>query len=507
MKILDVSIATWWLLAVLSLIAGCASDRTKQHPQPQTHQQARNIILFIGDGMGVSTVTAARILDGQLRGESGEENLLSFEHFPHVAMAKTYNTNQQTPDSAGSMSAIMTGEKTRAGVISVNQYARRSDCAGATGKNLPTFLEQAQRAGKAVGVVTTARLTHATPAATYAHSPERKWEGDQEMPPEAIQEGCKDMALQLVEFAEKYGMEVAMGGGRQYFIPQNISDPEDPALKGSRADGRNLIAEWQAAREHSTFIWNEAQFDKLNVDTAGHVLGLFNYSHMQYESDRKMDAGGEPSLSQMTAKAIELLDKNEEGFFLMVEAGRIDHAHHAGNAYRALTDTIELSNAVTTARKITSAEDTLIIVTADHSQVFTLAGYPTRGNPILGNVISNDEYGEPKPEPELAADGKPYTTVGYQNGPGYSFDDQPTITSERRAPVAGRDIDLGTIDTQDKRFHQQVLVPLKSETHGGEDVTVYADGPGAFRVHGVIEQNMVYHIMQDGMGLPESARD
>jgi alkaline phosphatase len=203
----------------------------------------------------------------------------------------------------------------------------------------------------------------------------------------------------------------------------------------------------------------------------------------------------------MTARAIEILRKNRRGYFLMVEAGRIDHAHHAGNAYRALTDTIELSRAVSAARAMTSASDTLIIVTADHSHVFTMAGYPTRGNPILGKVIGNDESGEPESRPKLARDGKPYTTLGYLTGPGYAFDGEAVQTSKKRTPNAGRVKDLSDIDTTDRGFHQESLVPLASETHGGEDVAVYADGPGAYLVHGVMEQNVIYHIMREALGL------
>jgi alkaline phosphatase len=222
---------------------------------------------------------------------------------------------------------------------------------------------------------------------------------------------------------------------------------------------------------------------------------------MQYEADRSQDPAGEPSLSEMTARAIEILRKNRRGYFLMVEAGRIDHAHHAGNAYRALTDTIELSRAVSTARAMTSANDTLIIVTADHSHVFTMAGYPTRGNPILGKVVANDEFGQPESKPKLADDGKPYTTLGYLTGPGYAFDKEMVQSSRKRKPHAGRAQNLTDIDTTDRRFYQQSLVPLASETHGGEDVSVYADGPGAYLVHGVMEQNVIYHIMRQALGL------
>ena len=206
--------------------------------RPNRHK-ARNVILFIGDGMGVSTVTAARILQGQQNGEPGEENLLSFERFPWLALSKTYNANQQTPDSAGTMSAIMTGEKTLAGVIAVDADARRGNCAASREHALPTLLEQAEQEGRSTGIVTTTRLTHATPAATYAHSAEREWEGDSEMPREALAQGCRDIAAQLIDFRYGDGPEVALGGGRRYFLPASAKDPEYPDSHGSRRDGRD----------------------------------------------------------------------------------------------------------------------------------------------------------------------------------------------------------------------------------------------------------------------------
>ena len=145
--------------------------------------------------------------------------------------------------------------------------------------------------------------------------------------------------------------------------------------------------------------------------------------------------------------------------------------------------------------------ETLIIVTADHSHSFAMAGYATRGNPILGKVVGNDRFGAPEHKPELAEDGKPYTTLGYLTGPGYQFDPSPVQTGKRRKPQAGRGQDLSDVDTTDRRFHQQSLIPLKSETHSGEDVAVYADGPDAWLVHGVMEQNVIYHVMRQAMGL------
>ena len=196
--------------------------------------RAKNAILFVGDGMGISTVTAARILEGQLRGESGEENQLSFDRFPDVALIKVYNTNQQTPDSAGTMTAIVTGEKTRAGVVSVDASVERGDFSRANAHRLETIVEIAEDRGRSTGLVTTTSVTHATPAALYAHSPERNWDSDTTMTPEARAADFPDIARQLIEFSHGDGLEVALGGGEQYFRPDGPTTAALwPQLKGS----------------------------------------------------------------------------------------------------------------------------------------------------------------------------------------------------------------------------------------------------------------------------------
>ncbi len=440
--------------------------------------RAKNVILFVGDGMGVSTVTAARILDGQRRGQPGEEGLLDFETLPHTALIKTYNTNQQVADSAGTMSAIVTGVKTKAGVISVDGTVTRGDHKSAEGHARPTILELAEASGRSTGIVSTTRVTHATPAACYAHSPERGWEDDSALSPEAKASGFPDIARQLIEFSVGDGLEVVLGGGRRGFLPLGTKDPEDPARMGSRADKRDLTTEW-LKRPGAAYVWNKSQFDSVDAAKTDHLLGLFEHSHMQFEHDRSKDMAGEPSLGEMTAKALEVLQKNKKGFFLMVEGGRIDHAHHDTNAFRALTDTIAFAEAVRVAKRMTDRADTLIIVTADHSHVFTMAGYPTRGNPILGNVVSNDRHGRPLAESASDVDGKPYTTVGYTNGPAHVHNETDPLHGD---------------------YRQDACTRLDSETHGGEDVPLYADGPQAHLFHGVLEQHVIFHVMRDALG-------
>jgi alkaline phosphatase len=472
--------------------------------------QAKNVILFVGDGMGISTVTAARILEGQLRGESGEENSLSFERLPFVALSKTYSVNQQTADSAPTMTAIITGVKTDDGVISVDQDVVSGDHTTVKGNELLTFLELAEQAGLSTGVVSTARITHATPAACYAHSPERDWESDADLSAAAQEYGFPDIPRQLVEFPHGNGLEVVLGGGRGKFLPRDIADPEDAGQTGERKDGRNLVNDWIGQRPRSAYVWNKSQFDAIETARTDRLLGLFERSHMEYEHDRPKDAGGEPSLSEMTSKAIDLLAKNRKGYFLMVEGGRIDHAHHAGNAYRALTETIELAKAVSVALAKTDSRETLIIVTADHSHVFTMAGYPTRGNDILGLVRSNDNRGNPADDYVKDKLGRPYTTLGYANGPGYPGPSKEQTEGPKRHPHTGNGYsgvnkgrpDLSAVLTMDPDYLQEAAIPFASETHGGEDVAIYASGPGAYLFHGVQEQNVIFHVMVEAMKLP-----
>ena len=522
------------LLAALStlLLGACASTATPKaplalavdvphvaHPQGETPQwwyssgaaqaaangamagKAKNVILFLGDGMSLTTVAAARILEGQRKGSSGEENLLSWERFPATAFSKTYNTDSQTPDSAGTMTAITTGVKSHMGAIGVSA-GTRNDCADSLNKQLLTWLQLADSAGMATGIVSTARLTHATPAATYAHSPDRNWENDTDLPQAAKTAGCADIAQQLLSTA-RYGSgpQVVLGGGRGQFTTINEQDPEYADKVGQRLDGRNLVAEWQQAHPQGSYVWNAEQLK--TAANAPALLGLFEPDHMQYEQDRAKDRGGEPSLAELTRAAIANLSRRPEGYVLMVEGARIDHANHSGNAARALGDTIALSDAVRAAAEATSAEDTLIIVTADHSHTLNFVGYPARGNPILGKV--KDKGGEDGAGGlELARDatGLPYTTLSYANGPGYTGASNQQPVGPKKFPHApssfepanGRP-DLTHVDTEHPDYMQEALVPAKSESHGGEDVGIWARGPGSKAVRGTLEQNAIYHLI------------
>jgi alkaline phosphatase len=470
-------------LCLAAISAGCATGHRSSAPSEQVAQpakRARNVIVFIGDGMGISTITAARIFDGQSRGMSGEENLLSFERFPNVALVKTYNSNQQVPDSAGTATAIHTGVKTRAGVVGIAPEARRRNCTEALAHPLPTIGERVKAQGKALGFVTTTRVTHATPASLYAHSAERDWESDRYIPDQDLEAGCVDIARQLLEFPG--GVDIALGGGTREF--------QGSSLGGQRkAVHEDLIQQWLQAGANRRLIQSRSELRSVRPDEQ--ILGLFAKSHMTYVAQRPEDTR-EPTLSEMTAAAIDRLNADADGYYLLVEGGRIDHGHHDGKPGYALSETQALAAAVSVALEKVDLNETLILVTADHSHTFTISGYPTRGHPILENVVGNDISGTPKTTPTLAADGLPYNTLGYMNGPG------AVVGGSRGTPQTG--------------IHAtaQALVPFSkpeidgklsdAAAHGGEDVAVYATGPGASQVHGVLEQNRIFDIVMAAFG-------
>ncbi|MCH7672005.1 MAG: alkaline phosphatase [Proteobacteria bacterium] len=216
------------------------------------------------------------------------------------------------------------------------------------------------------------------------------------------------------------------------------------------------------------------------------VLGLFSSSHMTFVAERESDTS-EPGLAEMTAKAIELLAARENGYFLMVEGARIDHGHHDGIAGYALLETQEFARAVATALEVVDLSDTLVLVTADHSHTLTLGGYTTRGNPILGLVVGNDVTGRPDPEPHLADDGLPYSVLSYANGPGGLTELPRTLPQTNIDTVQQALVPLSTVEI-DGRIEPE-------ESHGGEDVALYANGPWSHLVGGVLEQNAIFHII------------
>ncbi|WP_375686980.1 alkaline phosphatase [Pseudooceanicola sp. LIPI14-2-Ac024] len=441
--------------------------------------RARNVILLVADGNGVGTNYATRLFAGQQAGGLGEDHVLPYETPDfHSALVKTYNINAQTPDSAPTAGAMNTGVKQRFNLINLGENAIHDDCSTVAGNELTTFAEIVTGMDKSVGVVSTARLTHATPAAVYSKTANRNWE-------DAVPEGCTaqvDIAQQLIQAMNAGTVDLAIGGGGRYFLPEGT---ETGGLKGRRADGMNLVESFTAAG--GQFATDTASFYALALDGSTPLLALFNDSHMEYEADRADD--DEPSLADLTRAAIEYLSQNENGYYLEIEAGRVDHANHDGNAARTLRDGVAFAEAVAIADELTDDADTLIIVTADHEHAIAFNGYCGRGTPIDGLCYDVSATGEKHSDELLTgADGLPYTVIGYLNGTG-------SVLKESGNGFSGARPELTQEEAQDLDYVQQALIPMSSETHSGEDVAVYAKGPWAHLFDGTIEQNVIFHVM------------
>lgn len=214
--------------------------------------KAKNIILFMGDGMSTTTLAATRMLLG------GEAETLPFETFPHVGMAKTYCVNYQVPDSACTSTAYLSGVKANYGTIGVNAKVTRANCDSGQDPSMHTtsLAKWAMDSGKVAGLVTTTRVTHASPAGVYASIAERDWESNVAV----TADGCDanivdDVAEQLVYGSVGSKLRVVMGGGRREFLDSSIRDAENK--KGARTDGKNLIQEWlDAGNGNRSFVWS-----------------------------------------------------------------------------------------------------------------------------------------------------------------------------------------------------------------------------------------------------------
>lgn len=472
--------AFWRKLGLTTLKRKLESSSVKNRED----HKAKNIIIFIGDGMGMTTITAGRIYKGQVYGSNhGEEMSLTFDDFPHTGLAKTYNVDKQVPDSAGTATAMFCGVKTLYGVIGLDATCDIKDPAKG---RIPSIMDWAQSVDKRTGIVTTTRITHATPASTYANVYDRDWECDSEIPKD-MRDIHVDIARQLIDHAPGKHFNVIMGGGLSPMGSIHKEEKKTWNFTGntekvcSRSDGRNLVDEWLSMQANGSrnFVQNREELMNMDTQDTEHVIGLFRNNHLTYKIGAE---DGEPELKDMVEQAIKVLQRpNSNGYVLMVEGGRIDQAHHQNYAHAAMQEVLEFDKAIETAQHLTSTDDTLIIVTADHSHAMTLNGYPERGNDILGFANKTGE--------------KPYETLTYANGPGYDVHRKKSSDGSTSSNATWISVEELGSKRSEPTYRHMAAFKLKDETHGGEDVPVFASGPGSELIRGVFEQNYLAYVM------------
>ena len=432
--------------------------------------KAKNVIVIVGDGYGITTNYINRLNQGQINGGLGDEFVLPHEKLDHLALIKTYTTNGQTPDSAGTSTAIHSGIKTKSGIIGLTDSSIRGDCMSKR-TEVESISDIFKKLDKSVGVVTNTRITHATPAALYAHSFDRNWEDDSKVPKDCSQD---DIALQLINS----DIDLALGGGKRHFLPLEIV-----GQKGKRTDSRNLIEEFK--NSGGIYLNNENDFQNYKIDTTKRLIGLFADSHFPYLAKEE----NKPSLLDLSNLAIEYLNKNKNGYYLLIEAGRIDHGHHAGKLNYVLRQTQQFNKLIQNIIQKVNLQETLLIVTADHAHSLGVNGYCGRGSKVNGICYRiNPKESKHQSKPNLGLDGKPFSVVNYLNGPGSIFAKKNFFYYANRKRLSNFDYD-------DIEFDHEALIPTFKESHSGLDVVAYASGPFSFLLNGTIEQNFLFHVI------------
>ncbi|MBK5073974.1 alkaline phosphatase [Budviciaceae bacterium CWB-B4] len=468
---------------------GSVSWNVYQTPEKR---QAKNVILFIGDGLSVAHRTAARVMSKGIT-EGKANGRLAIDDLTNMAFIGTSSTDSIAADSANTMSAYMTGHKS--GVNALGVYVSRAK----DSLNHPkqeTLGELIKRTtGMSVGIVSDAELEDATPAAVLSHTRRRA-----------------DKA-EIVSMFYDVKPDVLLGGGSAYFLPETTSGSK-------RKDNQNYVERFQQAGYQ--LVTNADELKKQGSG-ADKLLGLFHTGNMDDVLDRRFLKNDvtkkfpdQPDLTEMTQTALDVLSKNQDGFFLMVESALIDKASHPLDWERAAYNTIMLDQSVAIAKKFAETHpDTLIIVTGDH----------THGISIVGTVDDD------KPGNDMREKVGVYETAGYpnyedKNGDGYpdrvdvskrlavffnNFPDHyetfrpkldarfvPAIQNEKGEYIANaiyKDIPGAVLRTGN--------IPRNTDTgvHSVDDMIVQASGPGAERIHGYMDNTELFRVIVDSLSL------
>lgn len=455
--------------------------------------KAKNVIFLIADGLSVAHRTAARIMSkGMTEGKANGR--LNMDEVPPAAFIGTSATDAVATDSANTMSAYMTGHKTAVNAIGV--YADRTPASMDDPKveNIAEALRRQTK--KSIGIISTAELQDATPAAVVAHTRKR---GDK---------------------AEINGMlfdvkpEVVLGGGSAYFLPQ--------ATAGSkRKDDKDYIALFKEAGY--TLATSKGELATAAGSNTGKILGLFHTGNMDTTLDREFLKKGtvgkfpeQPGLVEMTKVALDNLSKNPDGFFLMVEAANVDKMSHPLDWDRAVVDTIEFDKAIGVAREFAAKNpDTLIVVTGDHTHGVSIIGTvddEKPGTEMREKVGTYAEAGFPNYE-DKDGDGYPDKVdvsrrlfLNANNGPDHyeTFRPKldapfvPAIQNEKKEYVANeayKGVPGAVLVTG--------IIPKSADSgvHAVDDIVLQAEGPGAEGFRGYMEQSDVYKALAEAFAL------
>jgi alkaline phosphatase len=457
--------------------------------------KAKNVILFIGDGMSMAHRTAARVLSkGLVAGRYGGE--LAIDDMPHMALVSTSGTDSIVTDSANSASAYTTGHKSCVNAMGI--YCARNQN-NLQHPRVETISELVKRVrGMSVGVVTNTEIEDATPAAMVAHTRRRADYND------------------IVKMFFEVQPDVIMGGGSPNFWPKS-------AEGSKRNDEENFVKKF----EEAGYAFVKTRTELLaNKGNHGKLLGLFNTGNIDGALDRLFLKKGtvakfpdQPDLTDQVRVALDMLSKNDKGFVLMVESGRIDKYSHSLDWERAVYDTIMLDNAVKVAKEFAaSRNDTLIIVVADHAHAVSIVG--TYDDEITGTARQRlGTYAESKFPNYPPADGAGYPDkVDVSRRLAFVFGSYPDFCDTGRPYLDGENVPA-VPGTEKGTYvaNEQYCVPgairrtgnlpfgLNQGVHSADDVVLTAMGPGAELFRGRIDNTRVFRVMTTALGLAPQA--
>lgn len=461
-------------------------------------RKAKNVILFIGDGLSPAHRAAARMLSkGISEGKSGGK--LAIDDMPHMALVATAGSDSIITDSANSASAYATGHKTAANAMGV--YADRTISPFDDPKVETITSIAKRRLGLGIGIVTNTEIEDATPAAMVAHTRRRATYDE------------------IVEQFFAARPDVLMGGGAANFLPKG-------AEGSKRKDNVDYVAKFRDAGYQ--VATTKAELDAAAKADTRKLLGLFAAGNMDGVLDRKFLKGGgvkkfpdQPDLTEQVQAALNVLSKDDAGFFLMVESGLIDKYAHVLDFERAVYDTIMLDNAVRLARDWARArgDDTLILVLPDHNHPNGLVGTinddmsTTPNVPLRERVGVYEKAGFPNyPAPD--ADGYPSRVdvsrrfaIFSASLPDHYETFRPKLDNPNEPTVKGDQADSFKANDKYKDVPGVVLrfgnlpAMIGASVHSGEDVVLTASGPGSERVHGSMDNTEVFRVMADALGL------
>jgi len=427
--------------------------------------RAKNVIILIGDGMGPGQFWAAQLYSSRILKK--DLKIFGAMNSGHTAFVINDTADATVTESAAAAGQIATGQRMVALTIST----------AADGKTpVRTILEMAKEKKMATGLVTTSGITDATPAAFSAHVPARSDE-----------EGIAEQQI-------KSGIDILFGGRKQYFLPKDKG--------GKRKDGRDLLAE---AKKAGYSVVETA--DQMMSDSAGvKLLGLFNMSNLSYSLDR---ASTEPTLAQMTEKALQVLSKNENGFFAMIEGGRIDHASHRNDIAAAIHELLAFDEAAAVALKFASENpDTLVLITADHETGgLAMIGCGKEGKEYVGMNFEAIQKITASYDRILDMFKKDTSSVGIKSAVKKYMSIE--LTDEEAQTVSNdtiKKIDPNNFTYDYSHSLSFVLRPYlragwAGQTHTGAPLFLIGFGPGSEAVKGILHNTEIFTIMKNALDL------